>query len=79
MPLSFRLPGRRPSDVRDRLGILTGFEFGTRKTKTFSARLYDKTADIAAKGTSGGTRSGVTGTTAECPSIGWSSRSDARV
>ena len=31
-------------------GILTGFEFGTRKTKTFSARLYDKTADIAAKG-----------------------------
>ncbi len=32
-------------------GALTGFEFGTRKTKTLSARLYDKTADIAAKGT----------------------------
>jgi hypothetical protein len=31
-------------------GMLTGFEFGTRKTKTFSARLYDKTADIAVKG-----------------------------
>jgi hypothetical protein len=31
-------------------GILTGFEFGTRKTKTFSVRLYDKTAEIAAKG-----------------------------
>ena len=31
-------------------GSLTGFEFGSRKTKTFSARLYDKTADIAAKG-----------------------------
>jgi hypothetical protein len=31
-------------------GILTGFEFGTRKTKTFTGRLYDKTADIAAKG-----------------------------
>lgn len=31
-------------------GLLTGFEFGSRKTKTFSARLYDKTADVAAKG-----------------------------
>ena len=31
-------------------GILTGFEFGTRKTKTLTGRLYDKTADIAAKG-----------------------------
>jgi hypothetical protein len=33
-------------------GTLTGFEFGSRKTKTFSARLYDKTADVAVKGTS---------------------------
>jgi len=32
-------------------GTLTGFEFGTRKTKTLSARLYDKTADIAVQGT----------------------------
>ncbi|MGO9335105.1 MAG: hypothetical protein ACLQCU_13845 [Acidimicrobiales bacterium] len=31
-------------------GTLTGFEFGGRKTKTFSARLYDKTADVAVKG-----------------------------
>ena len=31
-------------------GTLTGFEFGSRKTKTFSARLYDKTADVAVKG-----------------------------
>ena len=31
-------------------GMLTGFEFGSRKTKTLSARLYDKTADVAAKG-----------------------------
>ena len=30
-------------------GTLTGFEFGSRKTKTFLARLYDKTADMAAK------------------------------
>jgi hypothetical protein len=30
-------------------GTLTGFEFGSRKTKTFSARLYDKTAEIAVK------------------------------
>jgi hypothetical protein len=32
-------------------GRFTGFEFGSRKTKTLCARLYDKTADIAAKGT----------------------------
>ncbi len=32
-------------------GTLTGFEFGSRKTKTFTGRIYDKTADIAAKGT----------------------------
>lgn len=32
-------------------GVLSGFTFGTRKTKTLSARLYDKTADVAAKGT----------------------------
>jgi hypothetical protein len=31
-------------------GLLTGFEFGSRMTKTFSARLYDKTADVAVKG-----------------------------
>ena len=30
-------------------GTLTGFEFGSRKTNTFLARLYDKTADMAAK------------------------------
>ncbi len=32
-------------------GTLTGFEFGSRKTNTFLARLYDKTADMTAKGT----------------------------
>ena len=32
-------------------GTLTGFEFGSRKTKTLLARLYDKTADVAAKDT----------------------------
>lgn len=31
-------------------GRFTGFEFGSRKTKTICARIYDKTADIAAKG-----------------------------
>lgn len=30
-------------------GTLTGFEFGSRTTKTFLARLYDKTADMATK------------------------------
>jgi hypothetical protein len=42
-----RADARRTYEVG---GILTGFEFGTRKTEAFSARLYDKTADIAAKG-----------------------------
>ncbi len=42
-----RADARRTYEVG---GILTGFEFGSRKTKTFSARLYDKTADIAVKG-----------------------------
>lgn len=32
-------------------GRLTGFTFGSRTTKTISARLYDKTADVGAKGT----------------------------
>lgn len=32
-------------------GRLTGFSFGSRTTKTLSARLYDKTADVAKKGT----------------------------
>ncbi|MGH8995954.1 MAG: hypothetical protein ACRDYB_08005, partial [Acidimicrobiales bacterium] len=32
-------------------GTLTGFEFGTRKTKTLCARIYDKTADVEVKGT----------------------------
>jgi hypothetical protein len=31
-------------------GVLTGFEFGSRKTKTLCARIYDKTADIEVKG-----------------------------
>lgn len=31
-------------------GTLTGFEFGTRKTKTLCARVYDKTVDVEAKG-----------------------------
>jgi len=43
-----RADARRTYEVG---GTLTGFEFGTRKTKTFSARLYDKTADVEAKGT----------------------------
>ena len=33
-------------------GTLTGFEFGSRKTKTICARIYDKTADVGAKGSS---------------------------
>ncbi len=41
-----RTDGRRIYEVA---GTLTGFEFGSRKTNTFSARLYDKTADLAAK------------------------------
>lgn len=32
-------------------GMVTGFEFGSRKTNTLCARIYDKTADIDAKGT----------------------------
>jgi hypothetical protein len=32
-------------------GTLTGFEFGTRKTKTICARIYDKSADIEVRGT----------------------------
>lgn len=32
-------------------GRFTGFEFGSRKTQTMSARLYDKTAETAAKNT----------------------------
>jgi hypothetical protein len=31
-------------------GALTGFEFGSRKTKTLCSRIYDKTADVEAKG-----------------------------
>jgi len=31
--------------------VLTGFEFGRRKTKTITARLYDKSRDSKAKGT----------------------------
>ena len=31
-------------------GTLTGFEFGSRKTNALCARIYDKTADIEAKG-----------------------------
>ena len=42
-----RADARRTYEVG---GSLTGFEFGTRKTKTLSARLYDKTAEVAAKG-----------------------------
>ena len=41
-----RADARRTYEVA---GTLTGFEFGSRKTKTFLARLYDKTADMAAK------------------------------
>jgi hypothetical protein len=41
-----RADARRTYEVA---GALTGFEFGTRTTKTFLARLYDKTADMAAK------------------------------
>jgi len=33
-------------------GRLTGFEFGSRKTKALHARIYDKRADVEAKGTS---------------------------
>ncbi len=43
-----RADARRTYEVA---GTLTGFEFGSRKTKTFLARLYDKTADMAAKDT----------------------------
>ena len=41
-----RADARRTYEVA---GTLTGFEFGSRKTNTFLARLYDKTADMAAK------------------------------
>lgn len=43
-----RADARRTYEVR---GRFTGFEFGSRKTKTICARIYDKTADITAKGT----------------------------
>lgn len=43
-----RAEARRTYEVG---GTLTGFEFGSRKTKTLLARLYDKTADVAAKDT----------------------------
>ena len=43
-----RADARRTYEVG---GTLTGFEFGSRKTKTLLARLYDKTADVAAKDT----------------------------
>ncbi len=41
-----RADARRTYEIA---GTLTGFEFGSRTTKTFLARLYDKTADMAAK------------------------------
>ena len=41
-----RADARRTYEVA---GTLTGFEFGSRTTKTFMARLYDKTAELAAK------------------------------
>ncbi|HEY1445903.1 MAG TPA: hypothetical protein VGF51_13505 [Acidimicrobiales bacterium] len=41
-----RADARRTYEVA---GTLTGFEFGSRSTKTFLARLYDKTADLAVK------------------------------
>ena len=41
-----RADARRTYEVA---GTLTGFEFGSRKTNTVLARLYDKTADMAAK------------------------------
>jgi hypothetical protein len=40
-----RAEARRTYEVG---GTLTGVEFGSRKTKTFLARLYDKTAQVAA-------------------------------
>lgn len=43
-----RADARRTYEVG---GTLTGFEFGSRKTKTFLARLYDKTAEVASKET----------------------------
>jgi hypothetical protein len=43
-----RADGRRSYEVG---GTLTGFEFGSRRSKTICARIYDKTADIEAKGT----------------------------
>lgn len=42
-----RADARRTYEVA---GTLTGFTFGSRSTQTISARLYDKTADIAVKG-----------------------------
>jgi len=43
-----RADARRTYEVG---GTLTGFEFGSRKTKTLLARLYDKTAEMEVKGT----------------------------
>ncbi len=41
-----RAEARRTYEVG---GTLTGFEFGSRKTNTLLARLYDKTAEVAAR------------------------------
>jgi hypothetical protein len=43
-----RADARRTYEVG---GTLTGFEFGSRKTKTVSARLYNKSIDVSIKGT----------------------------
>ena len=43
-----RADARRTYEIA---GTLTGFEFGSRKTNTFLARLYDKTPDLEAKDT----------------------------
>ena len=47
-PFVCRADARRTFEVA---GRLTGFTFGSRTTNTLFARLYDKTADVAAKGT----------------------------
>jgi hypothetical protein len=70
-----RADARRTYEVA---GTLTGFEFGSRTTKTFMARLYDKTADMATKDNSWWFEVWVSATWRGCPSTGSSSRSVAR-
>lgn len=46
-----RFVGRyRHSKIHKELGLCTSLQFGSRKPKTYFARIYDKTVEVAAKG-----------------------------